>query len=75
VFRVVIESRECGSGSGGEENGRATPAVPPTPSGSRLQARGGRSVQTSSGEFLLSSTLEVDVLTNFPEAHRPRWFR
>ncbi|TDL20830.1 kinesin-domain-containing protein [Rickenella mellea] len=49
VFRVVVESRE--RGSGGDEtgtNGRATPApVPPTPGGTRLQSRGGRSVQTS----------------------------
>ena len=52
VFRVVIESRERGSGCLGEEegahSGRSTPAPrPPTPGGSRLQARGGRSVQTS----------------------------
>ncbi|CAL1712669.1 unnamed protein product [Somion occarium] len=53
VFRVVIESRERGSG-GSSPDGRATPSGrqtpgfrPPTPGGSRLQARGGRSVQTS----------------------------
>jgi len=46
VFRVVIESRERGDISGG----RTTPGLgtrPPTPGGSRLQAIGGRSVQTS----------------------------
>ncbi|THH07214.1 hypothetical protein EW145_g3540 [Phellinidium pouzarii] len=48
VFRVVIESRERGSsGSGVVEDGRATPMIPPTPGGTRLQSRGGRSVQTS----------------------------
>jgi len=49
VFRVVIESRE--RGAGGEEStpsGRTTPGFrPTTPGGSRLQAKGGRSVQTS----------------------------
>lgn len=51
VFRLVIESRE--RGSGGDEapstpSGRCTPgAVPPSAGGPRLQARGGRSVQTS----------------------------
>ena len=52
VFRLVIESRE--RGSGGEEQ-QEFPTRPPTPSGRctpvaggpRLQARGGRSVQTS----------------------------
>ncbi|TFY63510.1 hypothetical protein EVJ58_g3221 [Rhodofomes roseus] len=50
VFRVVIESRERGSGTdeGGTPSGRTTPGFrPPTPGGPRLQARGGRSVQTS----------------------------
>ncbi|KZT73855.1 kinesin-domain-containing protein [Daedalea quercina L-15889] len=52
VFRVVIESRERGSGAqadeGGIPSGRTTPGFrPPTPGGPRLQARGGRSVQTS----------------------------
>ena len=50
VFRVVIESRERGSGAeeGGMPSGRTTPGFrPPTPGGPRLQARGGRSVQTS----------------------------
>ncbi|KAI0039317.1 kinesin-domain-containing protein [Auriscalpium vulgare] len=47
VFRVVIESRERGEGGG---SGRQTPGLgvrPPTPGGPRLQALGGRSVQTS----------------------------
>lgn len=46
VFRVVIESRERGER---EDEGRATPSfgVPPTPGGTKLQSRGGRSVQTS----------------------------
>ncbi|KAI5121050.1 hypothetical protein M0805_008626 [Coniferiporia weirii] len=48
VFRLVIESRERGSSSSGlVEDGRATPMIPPTPGGTRLQSRGGRSVQTS----------------------------
>ncbi|KII86718.1 hypothetical protein PLICRDRAFT_163991 [Plicaturopsis crispa FD-325 SS-3] len=57
VFRLVIESRErgSGSGSGGEGegeggSGRMTPGNGhplPLPGGPRLQARGGRSVQTS----------------------------
>ncbi|KAI0731971.1 kinesin-domain-containing protein [Fomitopsis betulina] len=48
VFRVVIESRERGSGDDGAPSGRTTPGFrPPTPGGPRLQARGGRSVQTS----------------------------
>ncbi|KAL0572588.1 Kinesin-like protein kip2 [Marasmius crinis-equi] len=59
VFRLVIESRERGAGPPEEPdarapsrsgratpgNGRATPG--PGASGSRLQARGGKSVQTS----------------------------
>ncbi|ESK96372.1 kinesin-like protein [Moniliophthora roreri MCA 2997] len=61
VFRLVIESRERGSGPGPLDdadmrapsrsgratpgNGRATPG--PGNAGSRLQARGGKSVQTS----------------------------
>lgn len=45
VFRMVIESRE--RSSGGVDEDRATPSVPPTPGGSKLQAKGGRSVQTS----------------------------
>ena len=44
VFRMVIESRERGTG---EDDDRTSPAVPPTPGGSKLQAKGGRSVQTS----------------------------
>ncbi|KAH9891735.1 kinesin-domain-containing protein [Cubamyces lactineus] len=48
VFRLVIESRERGSGDDGVPSGRTTPGFrPPTPGGPRLQARGGRSVQTS----------------------------
>ncbi|EMD40019.1 hypothetical protein CERSUDRAFT_46407 [Gelatoporia subvermispora B] len=49
VFRVVIESRERGSGDdNGAPSGRTTPGFrPPTPGGPRLQAKGGRSVQTS----------------------------
>lgn len=52
VFRVVIESRERNTGSGSGEDsassGRSTPGFrPPTPGGPRLQAKGGRSVQTS----------------------------
>lgn len=50
VFRVVIESRERGSGrdEDGTSSGRQTPGFrPPTPGGARLQAKGGRSVQTS----------------------------
>ena len=50
VFRVVIESRERGSGTGedGTSSGRQTPGFrPPTPGGTRLQARAGKSVQTS----------------------------
>lgn len=46
VFRLTIESRETTP----EQERLATPepaAVPMTPGGSRLQARGGRSVQTS----------------------------
>lgn len=47
VFRLVIESRERGSGED-VPSGRTTPGFrPPTPGGPRLQARGGRSVQTS----------------------------
>ncbi|OBZ68777.1 Kinesin-related protein 11 [Grifola frondosa] len=49
VFRVVIESRErCAGGEDGAPSGRTTPGFrPPTPGGPKLQARGGRSVQTS----------------------------
>ncbi|KAI0032797.1 P-loop containing nucleoside triphosphate hydrolase protein [Vararia minispora EC-137] len=50
VFRVVIESRERSEGSSGSSSGRQTPGLgarPPTPGGARLQAIGGRSVQTS----------------------------
>lgn len=49
VFRVVIESRERGSrDEDGTSSGRQTPGFrPPTPGGARLQAKGGKSVQTS----------------------------
>ncbi|KAH9851824.1 kinesin-domain-containing protein [Lenzites betulinus] len=49
VFRLVIESRERGGGDpDSTPSGRTTPGFrPPTPGGPRLQARGGRSVQTS----------------------------
>lgn len=57
VFRVVIESRERGSGGSprrDEESGRTTPTGrmtpgfrPQTPGGTKLQSRDGRSVQTS----------------------------
>lgn len=60
VFRVVIESRERGSGSSprrdeeSSANGRMTPTGrmtpgfrPQTPGGTKLQSRDGRSVQTS----------------------------
>ncbi|THH28271.1 hypothetical protein EUX98_g5913 [Antrodiella citrinella] len=49
VFRVVIESRERGERQDVEaSSGRMTPGFrPPTPGGARLQARGGRTVQTS----------------------------
>ncbi|EKM51774.1 uncharacterized protein PHACADRAFT_262108 [Phanerochaete carnosa HHB-10118-sp] len=49
VFRVVIESRGRGPrDEDGTSSGRQTPGYrPPTPGGARLQARGGRSVQTS----------------------------
>ncbi|GJJ13420.1 hypothetical protein Clacol_007674 [Clathrus columnatus] len=45
IFRLVIESRERATNP--EEEERKANAVPPTPGGSRLQARGGRSVRTS----------------------------
>lgn len=48
VFRVVIESRERGTDGRQTPSGRTTPGFrPPTPGGARLQAIGGRSVQTS----------------------------
>ncbi|KAI0720566.1 kinesin-domain-containing protein [Cerioporus squamosus] len=48
VFRLVIESRERGSSTDDVPSGRTTPGLrPPTPGGPRLQARGGKSVQTS----------------------------
>lgn len=71
VFRVVIKSRERGSGE--ETGGRATPSVPPTPSGSKLQARGGRSVQTW---VLVSATPDIChfvILTPRLEFDRSRW--
>lgn len=46
VFRLVIESRErCNAVE--NESGRATPSGRQTPGGSKLRAKGGRSVQTS----------------------------
>ncbi|KAF8527599.1 kinesin-domain-containing protein [Hysterangium stoloniferum] len=45
VFRLVVESRERGSNHDEEE--KKVNVVPQTPGGSRLQARGGRSVRTS----------------------------
>ncbi|KAI0088303.1 P-loop containing nucleoside triphosphate hydrolase protein [Irpex rosettiformis] len=51
VFRVVIESRErTGTREGGRQtpSGRQTPGTrPPTPGSTRLQAKGGKAVQTS----------------------------
>ncbi|KAG8855026.1 Kinesin-like protein kip2 [Tulasnella sp. 330] len=47
VFRLIIESREVGSGSDAASNPFSQAGIPSTPGGSRLQARGGRSVQTS----------------------------
>ncbi|TFK93067.1 kinesin-domain-containing protein [Polyporus arcularius HHB13444] len=48
VFRLVIESRERGSTADDVPSGRTTPGFrPPTPGGPKLQARGGKSVQTS----------------------------
>ncbi|KAH8104743.1 kinesin-domain-containing protein [Cristinia sonorae] len=51
VFRVVIESRERTEREKQDSDvasGRMTPGYrPPTPGGARLQAKGGRSVQTS----------------------------
>ena len=47
VFRLVVESRERSSGTDGT-SGRQTPGYrPTTPGGTRLQAKDGRSVQTS----------------------------
>ena len=47
VFRVVIESRER-TGTRDGSSGRQTPGTrPPTPGGTRLQAKDGKSVQTS----------------------------
>lgn len=46
VFRVVVESRERGAPPSAND-GRSTPMIPPTPGGTRLQSRGGKSVQQS----------------------------
>ncbi|KIJ54215.1 hypothetical protein M422DRAFT_25159 [Sphaerobolus stellatus SS14] len=45
IFRLVIESRERGNNN--EEEERKVSPVPQTPGGTRLQTKGGRSVQTS----------------------------
>ncbi|KAI0771434.1 kinesin motor domain-containing protein [Irpex lacteus] len=48
VFRVVIESRERDVNGRQTPSGRRTPGTrPPTPGGTRLQAKGGKSVQMS----------------------------
>lgn len=63
VFRLVIESRERGSGEDGVPSGRTTPGFrPPTPGGPRLQARGGRSVQTSVLVRISNSTHNVHLI-------------
>lgn len=75
VFRVVIESRERGSGSSpkrdeeGSTSGRMTPTGrmtpglrPQTPGGTRLQTRDGRSVQTST--LVRTPRVPFALLTN-----------
>ncbi|KAG8993444.1 Kinesin-like protein kip2 [Tulasnella sp. JGI-2019a] len=47
VFRLIIESREVGSVTVKDPSLFSTSNVPSTPVGSKLQARGGRSVRTS----------------------------
>ncbi|KAG8915522.1 Kinesin-like protein kip2 [Tulasnella sp. 408] len=47
VFRLVIESREVGSDTADVPPSPSIGGVPMTPGGSRLQAKGGRSVRTS----------------------------
>jgi len=72
VFRLVIESRERGSGT--EQDGRATPGGRRTPGsglGSKLQARGGRSVQTSILVCLNSSA----VISNGGFFFSPLYYR
>ncbi len=62
VFRLVIESRERGSTADDVPSGRTTPGFrPPTPGGPKLQARGGKSVQTS---VLVSPVLLPSVSNN-----------
>jgi centromeric protein E len=68
VFRVVIESRERGgvkdAERSGTPSGRMTPGFrPPTPGGTRLQSKGGRSVQTS---VLVSHCNSILVLASLP---------
>lgn len=75
VFRLVVESRERGEGSG-SPSGRQTPSVrPPTPGGPRLQTIGGRSVQTSVlvGFILILNRSEVNDCFLL-EPDRSCWF-
>ena len=85
VFRIVIESRERGSGGltkrddDGNTSGRMTPTGrmtpgyrPQTPGGTKLQSRDGRSVQTST---LVRTLCLVCVPSNAStEFDRSRWF-